>query len=350
MSRGLFTPHRSPRNDDLEENLPATPYPADVLDRILQQQAELNKKVQEIEIFLHTFSREVVDDSEKVEVIRRAVTEIEEEKFPDIEREIKDVNDRVDEVQEEVNKLTTSIAQHSQTCEERRKRQQAFFENEVKRAVEKIIVAHEQAKQYAAEAVSSANAAIDIMNKMTTEPTSSPPAEKSENGIFITGIPILRQLVQRPTEDISDVIHNTLSAVGAAPYYLKIIAVHSKGQARKDSTQAIVYFQSTYHKRWALGELRKKMAATSTRGVGFRDLFDKDHIEQSKKLTHIGFHLRRCSQIQQFRVCNISGSPTLLTSGGGGRYSPIDTELLQRVTAEVGLSDNVGNESDDNEK
>jgi len=71
------------------------------------------------------------------------------------------------------------------------------------------------------------------------------------NGIFFTGLDVIRRREKEGDVEITSVVYNILHKVGSAPYYTDIIAIHPKSSPRSAANNAIIYFQSTYHKNHA---------------------------------------------------------------------------------------------------
>jgi len=76
----------------------------------------------------------------------------------------------------------------------------------------------------------------------------------AEWGLYLTGIRRLREGLVPPPEDPCDVDHPILHRVGSSAYYMKIVPT---SKIRKDTDQAIVYFSSRYHWKYAAAELRR---------------------------------------------------------------------------------------------
>jgi len=105
-----------------------------------------------------------------------------------------------------------------------------------------------------------------------SERMSEPTKRTAENGIFFTGLDVIRKR-EAINGDVTSVVHNILHKVGSSAYYTDVIAIHPKLTPRNSANSAIVYFQSTYHKRYASDEIRKFLAKERYAGVGLRDLF-----------------------------------------------------------------------------
>jgi len=90
--------------------------------------------------------------------------------------------------------------------------------------------------------------AVNQVVKEKLEVTDRPKFKKlAANGIFFTGLDVIAKR-KKMQGDITSVVHNILHKVGSAPYYTDVIAVHPKTLPGSSAKNAIIYFQSVYHK------------------------------------------------------------------------------------------------------
>jgi len=176
---------------------------------------------------------------------------------------------------------------------------QAYLDDQIKEAVNKIV-------------------------KKTEEEDDRP-----ERGLYLTGIGRLRGTLVPPPEDPCDVVHTVLHHVGSSAYYTKIVPVLPASKIRKDTDQAIIYFSSVYHRKYAAAELRRHLAKERMTNVSIRDLFERTDVELAKKMTRLGFQMKLEKTICRFRVANIRGVPVLLCAGQDRKYSEMDKRILQ---------------------
>jgi len=153
--------------------------------------------------------------------------------------------------------------------------------------------------------------------------------DRPEKGLYLTGIGKLRDTLVPPPEDPCDVVHTILHRVGSSAYYKKIVPVLPASKIRKDTDQAIIYFTSVYHRKYAAAELRRYFAKERMTSVSVRDLFEKTDVELAKKMTRLGFQMRLERTICRFRVSNLRGVPVLLCAGQDRKYSEMDKRSLQ---------------------
>jgi len=153
--------------------------------------------------------------------------------------------------------------------------------------------------------------------------------DRPEKGLYLTGIGKLRDTLVPPPEDPCDVVHTILHRVGSSAYYTKIVPVLPASKIRKDTDQAIIYFTSVYHRKYAAAELRRYFAKERMTSVSVRDLFEKSDVELAKKMTRLGFQMRLERTICRFRVSNLRGVPVLLCAGQDRKYSEMDKRSLQ---------------------
>jgi len=153
--------------------------------------------------------------------------------------------------------------------------------------------------------------------------------DRPERGLYLTGIGRLRETLVPPPEDPCDVVHTILHRIGSSAYYTKIVPVLPASKIRKDTDQAIIYFSSVYHRKYAAAELRRHFAKERMTSVSIRDLFEKTDVELAKKMTRLGFQMKLERTICRFRVANIRGVPVLLCAGQDRKYSEMDKKTLQ---------------------
>jgi len=153
------------------------------------------------------------------------------------------------------------------------------------------------------------------------------------NGIFFTGLDVIAKR-EKWQGDITAVVHNILLKIGSAPYYTDVIAVHPRNSPRNSAKNAIIYFQSVYHKNLAAAEIRGMLAREKYVKTGIRDLFNPADVPRSKDLTAKGFELKRRDVISKFRVSNLDESPVMLIAKRGGAYEKVTDvqveEMLRR--------------------
>jgi len=153
--------------------------------------------------------------------------------------------------------------------------------------------------------------------------------DRPERGLYLTGIGRLRETLVPPPEDPCDVVHTILHRIGSSAYYTKIVPVLPASKIRKDTDQAIIYFTSVYHRKYAAAELRRHFAKERMTSVSVRDLFEKIDVELAKRMTRLGFQMKLERTICRFRVANIRGVPVLLCAGQDRKYSEMDKRSLQ---------------------
>jgi archaellum component FlaC len=256
-----------------------------------------------------------MDNSKAIafELLRALFDRVEklEEAIKNRDKMFDEIENALEEIREDIPVLQTQLEEHAEELknvkESNNKQElQAYFEERIREEVKKI------------------------------KPSSSNQPEKAEVGFFVTGVKKLREIVECDSEaDPCDVIHTTLHGLGAAPYYTRIVPILPPSKIRKEVETAIVYFSSVYHRKWAAAEMRKNFARQKIRGVGVRDLFEKEDVDMSKQLTKAGFVLRSDNKIKRFRVSNIGGKPTLLCASDKGGYKAISDQLRDATLAKL---------------
>jgi len=178
--------------------------------------------------------------------------------------------------------------------------------------------------------------AVKQVVKEKLKAADKPQLKKSaENGIFFTGLDVIAKR-EKWQGDITTVVHNILLKVGSAPYYTDVIAVHPRNSPRNSAKNAIIYFQSVYHKNYAAARIRMMLCGEKYVKIGIRDLFEPADVPRSKDLTAKGFELRKRDVISKFRISNLEGSPVMLIAKRGGAYEKVNDvqveEMLRRPT------------------
>jgi len=157
--------------------------------------------------------------------------------------------------------------------------------------------------------------------------------KSAANGIFFTGLDVIAKR-EKWQGDITTVVHNILLEVGSAPYYTDVIAVHPRNSPRNSAKNAIIYFQSLYHKNHAAAEIRRMLFRKKYVKIGIRDLFNPADVPRSKDLTAKGFELKKRDVISKFRVSNLEETPVMLVAKRGGAYEKVTDvqveEMLRR--------------------
>jgi len=159
--------------------------------------------------------------------------------------------------------------------------------------------------------------------------------KSAANGIFFTGLDVIAKR-EKMQGDITSVVHNILHKVGSAPYYTDVIAVHPKTTPRSSAKNAIIYFQSVYHKNHAAAQIRLMLFREKYVKIGIRDLFNPADVPRSKDLTAKGFELKKRDVISKFRVSNLEDTPVMLVAKRGGAYEKVTDvqveEMLRRTS------------------
>jgi len=177
--------------------------------------------------------------------------------------------------------------------------------------------------------------AVDQVVKKKLETAERPKFKNSaEKGIFFTGLDVIAKREKWQEGDITAVVHNILHKVGSAPYYTDVIAVHPRNSPRNSAKNAIIYFQSVYHKNYAAARIRMMLSGEKYVKTGIRDLFEPADVPRSKDLTARGFELKKRDVISKFRISNLEGTPVMLIAKRGGAYEKVNDvqveEMLRR--------------------
>jgi len=211
-----------------------------------------------------------------VEVIEKVIAEV--------KKDLNETKDALTETEACVEEIGRNFVKKSEL--------QSYLDVQIKAAVEKIVVKNMENEGY-----------------------------RPEQGLYLTGIGRLREGLVPPPEDPCDVVHMILHRVGLSAYYMKIVPILPTSKIQKDTEQAIVYFSSRYHRKYAAAELRRHFAREKLTKIAVRDLFERRDVELAKKMTRLGFQMKLDGTICRFRVSNIRVAPVLLCAGQDRKYS-----------------------------
>jgi len=89
-----------------------------------------------------------------------------------------------------------------------------------------------------------------------------------------------------------------------------------------------MYFSSSLDQKYASVELRRHFAREKITKTSVRDIFEQKGVELAKKMTRLGFQMKRDRTICKFCVSNIHGSPAFFYAGQDQRYSEMDQRTL----------------------
>jgi len=221
----------------------------------------------------------------------RELIEIIQDSFREIRRELRAVNDGLSQTEACVEEMGRDHVKKADL--------QSYLDDKIREAVEKIVMRNDE------------------------------PEDRPERGLFLKGVGKLRERLDSSYDDPCDVVHTVLHKVGSAAFYTKIVPILPHTKIRNDSDQAIIYFSSVYHRKYASAELRRFFAREKIASVGLRDLFEKKDVELAKKMTRLGFQMRQEGTICRFRVSNIRGAPVFFSAGQDRKYSEMEKRTLQ---------------------
>jgi hypothetical protein len=155
--------------------------------------------------------------------------------------------------------------------------------------------------------------------------------DSCETGIFVSGIQNFREIFEmRPTTDPVNVAGRLMHEIGS---YGAINRVHIADKAvdkkeRYKARAVIIYFNSTFHKRQAVFELKKFLQANAGLKATVSDVFPSAETPRALALTRYAADKRSDKSMTRTRIVNKSGSAVLQhTEGASKEYK--DSEVAE---------------------
>jgi len=145
----------------------------------------------------------------------------------------------------------------------------------------------------------------------------------AEQGIYVTGINNIKRLLQLTGNwDPAMVIGELLLQCDRQIYGSKdrIIIPVAKGKTRQETNVGIIYFRSIQCKKEAAIMMKKLLGQRKAKGIGLRDLFPQEKMEEVNQLNKIGNYLRMEKVITKYKVINIGNAPVIQVIYEDGRF------------------------------
>jgi hypothetical protein len=166
--------------------------------------------------------------------------------------------------------------------------------------------------------------------------------EKSTTGIFITGIPALRQHLQlHPHTDPVGTVEELFYYIGNGCQIDRILIADSTYVHRSEAKAVIIYFRNAYHKTKASIAIKEYFSRKRLQETLVRDCFHPSMASEVKRLTKQGMSMKKSKAIDRFRVINRGGYPTLQAQYRGDRRLT-DVQRMEEMeeTEMAGAADN----------
>jgi hypothetical protein len=146
--------------------------------------------------------------------------------------------------------------------------------------------------------------------------------EASENSIFLAGIPAIRDRLQLPrTADPVYVVSCFLRELEIYSGMDSIVIADNAAQTRPAARAVIIHMRSNFHKRGAMGVLRRELARQKMADTAARDCFPTTSMDQVKRYIRFAMKLKASGMIDKFQIVNRRGQPVLQTGKRNGGYT-----------------------------
>jgi hypothetical protein len=146
--------------------------------------------------------------------------------------------------------------------------------------------------------------------------------ELSENSIFLAGIPSIRHRLGMPVKsDPAFVVSCFLRELEIYSGMDNIVIADSAAPTRLEARAVIIHMRSNFHKRGAMGTLRRELARQKMPDTAVRDCFPTTTMETVKKYIRFAMKLKTAGTIDKFQIVNRRGQPVLQTGKRAGNYS-----------------------------
>jgi hypothetical protein len=167
--------------------------------------------------------------------------------------------------------------------------------------------------------------------------------ELSENSIFLAGIPSIRSRMRMPSKsDPVFVVSCFLRELEIYSGMDNIVIADSAAQTRSDARAVIIHMRSHFHKRGAMGTLRRELARQKMPDTAVRDCFPTAIMDKVKRYIRFAMKLKTAGTIDKFQIINRRGQPVLQTGKRTGNYAD-----YQGTIAEEDQDDEKDKEVDD---
>jgi hypothetical protein len=148
------------------------------------------------------------------------------------------------------------------------------------------------------------------------------PDEASENSIFLAGIPAIRDRLRLPrTADPVYVVSCFLRELEIYSGMDSIVIADNAAQTRPAARAVIIHMRSNFHKRGAMGVLRRELARQKMADTAARDCFPTTTMDQVKRYIRFAMKLKAAGTIDKFQIVNRRGQPILQTGKRNGGYT-----------------------------
>jgi hypothetical protein len=100
-----------------------------------------------------------------------------------------------------------------------------------------------------------------------------------------------------------------------------IVIADNAAQTRTDARAVIIHMRSNFHKRGAMGILRRELARQKMADTAVRDCFPTATMEKVKRYIRFAMKLKTSGEVDKFQIVNRKGQPILQTGKRNGNYT-----------------------------
>jgi hypothetical protein len=146
--------------------------------------------------------------------------------------------------------------------------------------------------------------------------------ELSDNSIFLAGILSIRnRLKMPPMSDLVFVVSCFLRELEINSGMDSIVIADNAAQTRSDARAVIIHMRSNFHKRGAMGTLKRELARQKMADTAVRDCFPTATMDRVKRYIRFAMKLKAAGTIDKFQIINRKGQPILQTGKRAGNYA-----------------------------
>jgi hypothetical protein len=158
--------------------------------------------------------------------------------------------------------------------------------------------------------------------------------ELSENSIFLAGIPSIRnRLKMPPLSDPVFVVSCFLRELEIYSGMDSIVIADNAAQTRSDARAVIIHMRSHFHKRGAMGTLKRELARQKMADTAVRDCFPTSVMDTVKRYIRFAMKLKTAGTIDKFQIINKRGQPVLQTGKRAGNYADYQGNIEEEEVA-----------------
>jgi hypothetical protein len=114
-----------------------------------------------------------------------------------------------------------------------------------------------------------------------------------------------------------------------------IVIADSAAPTRLEARAVIIHMRSNFHKRGAMGTLRRELARQKMPETAVRDCFPTAIMETVKRYIRFAMKLKTAGTIDKFQIVNRRGQPVLQTGKRAGNYSDFQGSIPEEERDEA---------------